>query len=138
MERVLLAESLPKTLSIFDKRIPPSSSGSINRWTTSIVRDVWSRKLRERTVGLLTERVQNLRLDGLLTLIAITHGILGGLMNLKRYPEQMREIVRKFDAKKATDCWNKLSDLRHTLIQYLLQQNHLEQERMRRLRGRKT
>ena len=59
-------------------------------------------------------------------------------MNLKRYPEQMREIVRKFDVKKATDCWNKLSDLRHTLIQYLLQQNHLEQERMRRLRGRKT
>ena len=39
---------------------------------------------------LLTEGVQNLRLDGLLTLIAITHGNLGGLMNLTRYPEQMR------------------------------------------------
>ena len=34
-------------------------------------------------VVLLTEGVQNLRLDGLLTLIAITHGNLGGLMNLK-------------------------------------------------------
>ena len=31
---------------------------------------------------LLTEGIQNLRLDGLLTLIAITHGNLGGLMKL--------------------------------------------------------
>ena len=38
----------------------------------------------------LTEGVQNLRLDGLLTLIAITHGNLGGLMKLTRFPEQMR------------------------------------------------
>ena len=41
---------------------------------------------------LLTEGVQNLRVDGLLTFIGITHGNLGGLMNLTRYPEQMREI----------------------------------------------
>ena len=44
-------------------------------------------------------------------------------MNLRRYPEQMREIVKKFDVKKATDSWNKIRDLRHTLIQYLLHQN---------------
>ena len=44
-------------------------------------------------------------------------------MNLTRYPEQMRENVRKFDVKRATDSWNKIRDLRHTLIQYLLQQN---------------
>ena len=67
-------------------------------------------------VILLTEGVQNLRLDGLLTLIAITHGNLGGLMKLARYPEQMRENVRNFDVKKATDSWNKIRDLRHTLI----------------------
>ena len=54
-------------------------------------------------VILLTEGVQNLRLDGLLTLIAITHGNLGGLMNLTRYPEQMRENVRRFDVKRPTD-----------------------------------
>ena len=72
---------------------------------------------------LLTEGVQNLRLDGLLTLIAITHGNLGGLMKLTRCPEQMRERVRNLDMKKATDSWNKIRDLRHTLIQYLLQQN---------------
>ena len=40
---------------------------------------------------MLTEGIQNLRLDGLLTLIAITHGNLGGLMKLTRCPEQMRE-----------------------------------------------
>ena len=45
-------------------------------------------------VILLTEGVQNLRIDGLLTLIAITHGNLGGLMKLTRYPEQMRENVK--------------------------------------------
>ena len=72
---------------------------------------------------LLNEGVQNLRLDGLLTLIAITHGNLGGLMNLTRYPEQMRENVRKFDVKRPTDSWTKIRDMRHTLIGYLLQQN---------------
>ena len=74
-------------------------------------------------VILLTEGVQNLRLDGLLTLITITHGNLGGLMNLTRYPEQMRENVRRFDVKRLTYSWTKIRDLRHTLIQYLLQQN---------------
>ena len=75
-------------------------------------------------VVLLTEGVQNLRLDELLTLITITHGNLGGLMNLTRYPEQMRENVKIFDLKKARDSWNKIKHLRHTLIRYLLHQNH--------------
>ena len=66
---------------------------------------------------LLTDGIQNLRLDGLLTLIAITHGNLGGLMKLARCPEQMRERVRNLDMKKSTDSWNKIRDLRHTLIQ---------------------
>ena len=72
---------------------------------------------------LLIEGLQNLRLDGLLTLIAITHGNLGGLMNLTRYPEQLKETVRKFVVKRSTDSWNKIRELRHTLIQYLLHQN---------------
>ena len=74
---------------------------------------------------LLTEGIQNLRLDGLLTLIAITHGNLGGLMKLTGCPKQMRERegVRNLDMKKSTDSWNKIRDLGHTLIQYLLQQN---------------
>ena len=44
-------------------------------------------------------------------------------MNLTGYPEQMRENVRKFDVKRSTESWNEIRDLRHTLIQYLLQQN---------------
>ena len=72
---------------------------------------------------LLTDGIQNLRLDGLLTLIAITHRNLGGLMKLACCPEQMKERVRNLDMKKSTDSWNKIRDLRHTLIQYLLQQN---------------
>ena len=62
---------------------------------------------------LLTEGVQNLRLDGLLTLIAITHGNLAGLMNLTRYPEQVKANVKKFDVKRPTDSWTKIRDLRH-------------------------
>ena len=77
---------------------------------------------------LLTDGIQNLRLDGLLTLIAITHGNLGGLMKLARCPEQMKERVRNLDMKKSTDSWNKIRDLRHTLIQYLLQQNRFGTE----------
>ena len=49
--------------------------------------------------------------------------VLGGLMKLARCPEQMKERVRNLDMKKSTDSWNKIGDLRHTLIQYLLQQN---------------
>ena len=89
-------------------------------------------------VVLLNEGISKLRLDALLTLIAITHGNLGGLMNLTRYPEQVRENVRKFDVKQATDSWNKIRDLRHTLIQYLLQQNRFgtgEDETIQREEG---
>ena len=35
----------------------------------------------------------------------------------------MRENVRRLDVKRPTDSWTKMRDLRHTLIQYLLQQN---------------
>ena len=37
--------------------------------------------------------------------------------------EQMKENVRRFDKKRSTDSWTKIGDLRHTFIQYLLQQN---------------
>ena len=68
-------------------------------------------------VVLLTEGIQNLRLDGLLTLIAITHGNLVGIMNLTRYPQQMRENVNVYG------LLEKIRVLQHIFIQYLLQQN---------------
>ena len=49
MDRVLLGKSLPESLSLLDKGIPPSSSGSVNSGTTSLVRDIWSREFCERT-----------------------------------------------------------------------------------------
>ena len=42
------------------KRIRPSSSGSIDRKTTSLVRDVWSRKFCERTGGAAHRRSSKL------------------------------------------------------------------------------
>ena len=66
---------------------------------------------------LLTERIQNLRLNGLLTLNAMKHGKSGGLISLTRYLEQMRENVKKFDKKRSTNSWTKIRDLRRTLIQ---------------------
>ena len=70
----------------------------------------------KRPAILLIEGVQNLRLDTLLTAIAITHENLAGVMNLTRYPVQMRENVRKFDVKRSTDSCKRIKDLRHTLI----------------------
>ena len=48
---------------------------------------------------LLTEGIQNFRLDGLLIFIATTHGKLGGLITLTHYPKQMREKVKLFEMK---------------------------------------
>ena len=44
---------------------------------------------------------------------------------LTRYPEQMREHVKKFEIKRSRDSWTKLRDIGHTLIKYLLQQNRV-------------
>ena len=35
----------------------------------------------------------------------------------------MKENLKKFNMKRFTDSWTKVRDVRHTLIQYLLQQN---------------
>ena len=83
-DRVLPGESLSGTLLQPDNGISQSSYRIIDCGNPGIVREVWSRKFCEGPAVLLTEGIQNLRLDGLLTLIAITHGNLGGLMNLTR------------------------------------------------------
>ena len=120
MDRVLLGKSLPESLSLLavvEVSIVELLALFVTFGAESFVKG---------PAVLLTEGIQNLRLDGLLIIIAIIHGNLGGLMKLTRCPEQMRENVRRFDMKKATDSWNKIRDLRHTLIQYLLQQNRFE------------
>ena len=76
-----------------------------------------------RPAVLLTEEIQSLRLDGLLTLTAIAHGKLGELIAVTRYPEQMRENLESLDMKNSTASWTKMRHLRHTMIQFQLQQN---------------
>ena len=122
MDRVLLGESLPRTRYLIRELFKAVTELSIVVILALFV-TFGAENFVKRPVALLTEGLQNLRLDGLLTLIAITHGNLGGLMNLTRHPEQMTGNVKKFDMKKSMDSWTKVSDLRHVLIQYLLQQN---------------
>ena len=56
MDRVLRGKSLPETLSLHDKGIPPSSSGSVDCGTTSLVREVWSKELCEGTSDIAHQR----------------------------------------------------------------------------------
>ena len=131
MDRVLLGKSLPETLSLLDKEFLQATVEVSIVELLALFVTFGAESFAKGPVILLTEGVQNLRLNGLLTLIAISHGNLGGLMKLTLCPEQMRENVRKFDMKKATDSWNKIRDLRHTLIQYFLQQNRFRKGRRR-------
>ena len=73
--------------------------------------------------NLFTQALANLRLDGLLTLIAMTYGRLGDLLVLLRYPEQLQGPNREFNAQLETASLRKMKDWRTLLLQYLLQQN---------------
>ena len=117
MNRVLLCKSLPESLSLLDKRIPPSSHGSANSGTNSLVRDIWSREFRERTGDAAHRRnpepavrwASNIDCDYPRKL-----GRTDEIDTLSRADE--RERVRNLDMKKSTDSSNKIRDLRHTLI----------------------
>ena len=73
--------------------------------------------------NLFTQVLADLRLDGLLTLIAMTYGRLGDLLVLLRYPEQLQGPNREFNAQLETASLKKMKDWRTLLLQYLLQQN---------------
>ena len=73
--------------------------------------------------NLFTQGLADLRLDGLLTLIAMTYGRLGDLLVLLRYPEQLQGTSREFNAQLETASLRKMKDWRILLLQYLLQQN---------------
>ena len=72
--------------------------------------------------NLFTEALADLRLDGQLTLIAMTYGRLGDLLVLLRYPEQLQGASRDFNAQLETASFRKMKDWRILLLQYLLQQ----------------
>ena len=73
--------------------------------------------------NLFTQALADLRLDGLLTLIAMTYGRLGDLLVLLRCPEQLQGPSREFNAQLETASLRKMKDWRTLLLQYLLQQN---------------
>ena len=73
--------------------------------------------------NLFTQALADLRLDGLLALIAMTYGRLGDLFLLLRNPEQLQGTSREFSAQLETASYQKMKDWRMLLIQYLLQQN---------------
>ena len=64
--------------------------------------------------NLFTQALADLRLDGLLTLIAMTYGRLGDLL---------KGPSREFNAQLETASLTKMKDWRTLLLQYLLQQN---------------
>ena len=73
--------------------------------------------------NLFTQALAVLRLDGLLTLIAMTYGRLSNLLVLLRYPEQLQGASPEFNAWLETASFRKMKDWRILLLQYLLQQN---------------
>ena len=73
--------------------------------------------------NLFTQALSDLRLDLLLTLIAMTYGRLGDLLVLLRYPEQLQGTKREFNAQLETASLRKMKDWRTILLQYLLPQN---------------
>ena len=73
--------------------------------------------------NLFMQALVDLRLDGQLTLIAMTYSRLGDLLVLLRYPEQLQGASREFNAQLETASFRKMEDWRILLLQYLLQQN---------------
>ena len=71
---------------------------------------------------LFAQALADLRLDGLLTLIAMTYGRLGDLFVLLRYPEQLQGASREFNPQMETASYRKMKDWRKLLLQYLVQQ----------------
>ena len=78
--------------------------------------------------NLFTQALADLRLDGLITLITMTHDRLGDPFVLLRYPEQLQVTSRQFNAKLETASYQKIKDWRILLIHYLLQHNSITRE----------
>ena len=65
---------------------------------------------KEGPANLFTQALADLRLDGLLTLIAMTYRRLGDLLVLLRYPEQVQGASREFNEQLETASFRKMKD----------------------------
>ena len=121
-------QNLPESLSLLDKGIPPSSSGSVNSGTTSLVRDIRSREFCERTGDTAHRRnsepavrwASNTDCDHPRKL-----GRTNEIDTLSRADERERES-EEFGYEENHGLVEQ--DKRHTLIQNLLQQNRFGTE----------
>ena len=75
--------------------------------------------------NLFNQALADLRLDGWLTLIAMTYVRLGDLFVLLGYPDQLQGASREFNAQLETASYRKMKDWRILFLQYLLQQNKI-------------
>ena len=73
--------------------------------------------------NLFTQALADLRLHGLLALIAMIYGRLGDFFVLLRYPKQLQGASREFNAQLESASYKKMKDWRILVLQYLLQQN---------------
>ena len=121
MDRVLLGKSLPKILSLLDKEIPPSSSGSVNNGTTSLVRDVWSREFRERTGDAAHRTNPEPAVRWASNTDCDYPRKLGRTNEIDTLSTADERESEEFRYQEVHDSWNKIRDLRQTLIQYLVQ-----------------
>ena len=73
-------------------------------------------KALSKNPGVFTQEITDLRLDGLLILVAMTFGRLGDPFLLLKYPEQLQGPKREFNAEMDTASYRKLKDWRTLLL----------------------
>ena len=114
MDRFHPAENLSRTISLSNTANLQVRNRTVYRGDPGTVVTFGSENFRKGLTVLLTEAIQNIRLDGLLTLIATDTWKARGTDTLGE--------VEKFDMKWATSSRTKMRNSRHTLVHYLLQQ----------------
>ena len=123
MDAILPVDVLPEGLPEPGRELCQGYPETVDRPDVSLVCEIWSREFRERTANLFTQALADLRLDGLITLIAMTYRRLGDLLVLLRYPEQLQGTSREFNVQLETASLKMMKDWSILLLQYLLQQN---------------
>ena len=93
MDAILPVDVLLEGLPESDCELCQGHPETVDRSGTGTVRDVWSRELCEGTCQSLHQALADLRLDGLLALIAMTYGRLGDLFVGYATPNNCRERV---------------------------------------------
>ena len=110
----------PSFLSMFYPRASRNLIANIRKLSIGLVLALYVTFGHENFVkgpaNLFTHALANLRLDGILTLIARTYGQLGDFFVLLRYPEQLQGASREFNAQLEIASHRKIKDC--MILQY--------------------